>query len=112
MWDSGGLCVFFYGGGGYRGWEEKTPWSMEFELCSLPCRNFKQTSTYVFMFHILCFGVMRVHNLCNGGVGHQGIPNITVVLVIICCLIKKPRLHFFALLSKAAKKLRLSQAQA
>jgi len=30
---------------------------------------------------------------------------------LICCLIKKLRLHFFALLRKAAKNLRLSQAQ-
>ena len=67
---------------------------------------------FMYLFSVLyVLGVMRVHNLCNGAVGRQGIPNIAVVPVIICCLIKKPRLHFFALLSKAAKKLRLSQDQ-
>ena len=38
------------------GWEEKTSRSMEFELCPPPCRVFKQTKIYVFMFCIECFG--------------------------------------------------------
>ena len=57
-----------FGGGGVTSGmgREGVP---RFELCSLPCRVFKQTKMYVFMFCIICFGGDETHESrepCNG----------------------------------------------
>ena len=66
MSNSGGLCGLFWEGDmGDEKTRRHSPWSLS--------RVHFHVKIYVFMFSVLyVLGVMRVHNLFNGGVCRQG----------------------------------------